>query len=169
MIVLHYEQLDREEPIVTTVLVVNREEGAVARLKDYLEADGLRVVIARDGPAGLDLAHRESPPLILLDLMPPAPAGCSTGGLGWNENGMDGCEFLRRLRRESKAGVIVVSRRDDVVTEVAALESGADVYLRWPCSRLELLARIRALLRRADGGEYAVWQNRTCSRTTFEL
>jgi len=74
VIVLHYEQLDREEPIVTTVLVVNREEGAVARLKDYLEADGLRVVIARDGPAGLDLAHRESPPLILLDLMPPAPA-----------------------------------------------------------------------------------------------
>ena len=64
---------------------------------------------------------------------------------------MDGCEFLRRLRRESEAGVIVLSRRDDVAIKLAALESGDDDYLSWSsCSRLELLARMRVVLRRVE-------------------
>jgi DNA-binding response OmpR family regulator len=103
----------------------------------------------RDGPTGLDLARRESPALILLDLMPPAPAEGSNGEAGGSA--MDGCEFLHRLRCEGSAGVIVWSRRDDEAIKLAALESGADGYLTWPsCSRLELLARMRAVLRRVE-------------------
>jgi two-component system alkaline phosphatase synthesis response regulator PhoP len=153
-----------------TVLVVHREEGAVAWLKSYLETAGFRVVVARDGPAALDLARREPPALVILDLMPPAPAGCSDDDAGGAERcpeippepcpelrrrddeglveGMDGCEFLRRLRRESNVPVIVLGRWDDKGIKLAALESGADDYLTWPYNRLELLARMRAVLRR---------------------
>jgi DNA-binding response OmpR family regulator len=69
---------------------------------------------------------------------------------------MDGCEFLRRLRRESEAGVIVWSRRDDAAIKLATLESGADDYLTRPCSRLELLARMRAVLRRVRGSKHTM-------------
>lgn len=132
---------------MTTVLVVNREEHTVAWLKSDLETAGFRVITARDGPTGLDLARRESPALILLnDLMPLAPAEGSNGDAGGPE--MDGCEFLRRLRRESEAGVIMLSRWDDEAIKLAALESGADDCLTRPCNRLELLARMRAVLRR---------------------
>ena len=135
-----------QELAMTTVLVVHRDRGDVAWLNDYLEKAGFRVVVAHDGRAGLDLARRESPALILLNLTPPAPHGHS--GDDASEWEMDGCEFLRRLRRESIAGVIALSRRDDEATVQAALREGADDCLAWPCSRIELLARMRAVLRR---------------------
>jgi two-component system alkaline phosphatase synthesis response regulator PhoP len=133
---------------MTTVLLINREESTVAWLKSGLETAGFRVITAQDGPTGLDLARSESPALILLDLMLPALAEGSNGDTGGAE--MDGCKFLRRLRRESKAGVIVLSRRDDEAIKLAALQSGADDYLTRSCSRLELLARMRAVLRRVE-------------------
>ena len=135
-----------QELAMTTVLVVHRDRGNAAWLKDYLEKAGFRVVAAQDGLTGLDLARRESPALTLLDLTPPAPHGRS--GDDASEWEMDGCEFLRRLRRESIAGVIALSRRDDEATVLAALRAGADDCLAWPCSRIELLALMRAVLRR---------------------
>jgi CheY-like chemotaxis protein len=174
-----------KELAMTTVLIVDREEGTVTWPKSYLETAGFlnihyskeywgvvtwlkscletagfRVITARDGPSALDLVHRESPALILLDLMP--PAGCSDDNAGGAERcpevppehdeglveGMDGCEFLRHLRRESNVGVIVLSRRDDEEIKLAALESGADDYLTRPFTPSELLARMRAVLRR---------------------
>lgn len=131
---------------MTTVLVVNRDRGDIAWLKDCLEKAGFRVAVAQDDLTGLDLARRESPELILLNLTPPAPHGRSGDDAGKRE--MDGWEFLRRLRRESSAGVIALSRRDDEGTVLAALRAGADDCIAWPCSRIELLARMRAVLRR---------------------
>jgi len=139
-----------------TVLAVNREAGILAWLKSCLEAEGFRVFAARDGPTGLELAWRERPALILLDLMPPPPAGCSDSDADGAE--MDGFGFLRRLRRENKVGVIVLSRRDDDAIKIATLDSGADDYLTWPCHRLELLVRMHAVLRRLGGGGRA-WQD----------
>jgi DNA-binding response OmpR family regulator len=149
---------------MTMVLVINREEHTIAWLKSDLETAGFCVITARDGPTGLDLARRESPALILLGLMSPTPAGCSNGDVGEVE--MDGCEFLRRLRRESGTGVIVLSRWDDEAIKLAALESGADDCLTWPCSRLELLARMRAVLRRVER-HFRRWRYRK-RRTNFE-
>jgi len=138
---------------MTTVLLVNHEEETVAWLKNYLEAECFRVIAAGDGPTGLELVWRERPALVLLDLMPPAPAGCAGDDDSWEE--MDGCQFLRRLRRESRAGAIVLSCRDDDAIKLAALESGADDYMTWPCNRVELLARIHAVLRRLGNGGHA--------------
>jgi DNA-binding response OmpR family regulator len=135
-----------QESAMTTVLVVHRDRGNVAWLNDCLEKAGFRVVVAQDGLTGLDLARRESPELILLNLTPLAPHGRSSDDASEREG--DGCEFLRRLRRESKAGVIALSRRDDEATVQAALQAGTDDCLAWPCSRIELLARLRAVLRR---------------------
>ena len=135
-----------QELAMTTVLVVHRDRGDVAWLNDYLEKAGFRVVVAQDGLTGLDLARRESPELVLLSLTPPAPAERSDDDASRLE--MDGWEFLRRLRRESIAGVIALSRRDDEAIVQTALQAGADDCLAWPCSRIELLARMRAVLRR---------------------
>jgi DNA-binding response OmpR family regulator len=135
-----------QELAMTAVLVVYRDRSNVAWLNDYLEKAGFRVVVAQDGLTGLDLARRESPELILLNLTPPAPAERPDNDASRPE--MDGCEFLRRLRRESKAGVIALGRRDDGATVQAALRAGADDCLAWPCSCIELLARMRAVLRR---------------------
>ena len=69
---------------------------------------------------------------------------------------MDCREFLRRLRRESNVPVIVLGRRDDEEIKLAALESGADDYVTWPYNRLELLARMRAVLRRVRGSKHTM-------------
>ena len=137
-----------QELAMTTVLVVNRDRGDAAWLNDYLEKAGFRVVVAQDGLTGLDLARRESPALILLNLTPPAPAEHSDNDASRLE--MDGCEFLHRLGRESKTGVIASSRRDDEATVLEALRAGADDCLAWPCSRIELQDRMRAVLRRCQ-------------------
>jgi len=120
------------------ILVVDDEEKIVAIVKAYLEKDGYRVAVAHDGKQALALAKREKPDLVVLDLMLPEVSG-------W--------EVLRALRGEAKTPVIMLTARDDDADVIAGLEMGADDYVTKPFNPRELLARIRAVLRRGAGEE----------------
>ncbi|HLG10636.1 MAG TPA: response regulator transcription factor [Dehalococcoidia bacterium] len=116
-----------------TVLVVDDEPTLVATLKYNLEREGYRVVSAGDGEKAISLARSERPDLMILDLMLPA---------------VDGLEVCRILRREMTLPILMLTARVGEVDKVVGLEIGADDYVTKPFSNRELLARIRALLRR---------------------
>jgi two-component system response regulator MprA len=119
------------------VLVVDDDEGISAALRRALEYEGLRVSLAKDGYAALDEIRRGSPDLVVLDLMLP---------------GLDGLEVCQRLRAErSGALVLMLTARDAMSDRVRGLDAGADDYLIKPFAYEELLARVRALLRRRVG------------------
>jgi len=117
------------------VLLVEDEATLVAALRFNLEREGYTVLAAGDGEEGLRLAQREKPHLVLLDLMLPK---------------LDGFEVCRALRRTSNVPVLILTARADEVDKVVGLELGADDYITKPFSMRELLARVRALLRRAE-------------------
>ena len=117
------------------ILVVDDEPTLVAALKYNLERDGYRVVEASDGDAALVSARIGRPDLIILDLMLP---------------GMDGLEVCRVIRRETTAPILMLTAKDTEVDKVVGLELGADDYVTKPFSMRELMARVRALLRRTD-------------------
>jgi len=119
------------------ILVVDDEPKIVRLARDYLEKNGFRVVSAGDGPSALAMARRERPDLIVLDLLLP---------------GMDGREVCRVLRAESDVPVIILTALSEESDQVAGLELGADDYIVKPFSPRALVARVRALLRRAQGG-----------------
>ena len=119
-----------------TILIVDDEPKMVRVLKGYLEQAGFRAVTAEDGQMGLTTFRHEKPDLILLDLMLP---------------GMDGLEVCRRLRRESNVPIIMVTARVEEVDRLLGLELGADDYIVKPFSPREVVARVRAVLRRAEG------------------
>ncbi len=122
-----------------TVLLVE-DEPKVARLaRDYLEKSGYRVLIAGDGESGLAMARREKPDLLVLDLMLPK---------------LDGLDLCRVLRRESDLPIIMLTARSEEADRLIGLELGADDYITKPFSPRELVARVRALLRRAKGTVY---------------
>jgi len=123
--------------VAATILIVE-DEYAVARGIQYaLQQEGYQVAVARSGEEGLDVATREAPDLVVLDVRLP---------------GIDGFEVLRRLRMTgSKAPVLILTARDDEVDKVIGLELGADDYVTKPFGLRELMSRIRALLRRAYG------------------
>ena len=106
------------------------------RLTVTIQEPGWRVIEARSGKEGFDLVESERPDIILLDMRMPM---------------MSGLDFLRLLRRFSTTPVIVLTVTNDELNEVQALEEGADDYIVKPFGHLELLARIRAVLRRASG------------------
>ena len=118
-----------------TILVVDDEPRIVKLARDYLEKDGFRVITAGDGPSALDTARRQRPDLVVLDLMLP---------------GMDGWEVCRALRRETDIPIIMLTARTEESDQVAGLELGADEYVTKPFSPRTLVARVRALLRRAN-------------------
>ena len=118
-----------------TVLVVDDEPTLVATLKYNLERDGYRVLTATDGAAALTVARAEHPDLVMLDLMLPV---------------MDGLEVCRILRRETKLPILMLTAKGEEVDKVVGLELGADDYVTKPFGMRELLARVRALLRRID-------------------
>jgi DNA-binding response OmpR family regulator len=99
-----------------------------------LKKQGYKVETASDGQTAIDLAHQHKPDLILLDIMLP---------------GMDGFEVCRILRKDMLVPILMLTARDDEIDRVVGLEVGADDYLTKPFSMRELIARIKALLRRA--------------------
>ena len=118
-----------------TVLVVEDEQILRETLTYNLAHEGYRVLSAGDGRAALDLARRERPDLIVLDLMLP---------------GVDGFEVCRVLRQEMPVPILVLTARDSEVDTVLGLELGADEYVTKPFALRPLLARVKALLRRAE-------------------
>jgi DNA-binding response OmpR family regulator len=118
------------------ILIVEDELPMRRALADCLESEGYRVITAENGATGLDRAIKESPDLILLDVMMPKLDGFAV------------CAELRR--RERRAPVLMLTAKGMVMDRVRGLDSGADDYLVKPFSTDELLARVRALLRRAS-------------------
>ena len=116
-----------------TILVVDDEQSIIDLLTYNLQRSGYQVVVAWDGRQALRLVQAESPDLIILDLMLP---------------GLDGLDVCRALRRDSKVPIIMLTARDEEVDRVVGLELGADDYVTKPFSVRELVARVKAVLRR---------------------
>jgi two-component system OmpR family response regulator len=118
-----------------SILIIEDEAALVAALSYNLRREGYDVASAGDGPEGLRLARSERPALVILDLMLP---------------GMDGIDVCRRLRSQSTVPILILTAKSDEVDKVVGLEVGADDYMTKPFSVRELLARVRALLRRVE-------------------
>jgi two-component system alkaline phosphatase synthesis response regulator PhoP len=119
------------------ILVIDDEPKIVKQARDYLEKGGFRVFAAGDGTTGLAIARHEWPDLIVLDL---------------NLPGIDGLDVCRALRRESDVPIIMLTARVEETDRLIGLELGADDYITKPFSPRELVARVRAVLRRVQGG-----------------
>ena len=117
------------------VLIVEDEPNIASFARMYLEAAGFGVMHAARGDEGLRLAESDPPDLVILDLMLP---------------GMDGYEITKRLRRGGSTPIIMLTARDDAVDKVVGLELGADDYITKPFNPRELVARVRAVLRRGE-------------------
>ena len=121
-----------------TVLVVDDEPGIIEIARDYLEHAGFAVITATDGPSALTSVRVRKPDVLVLDLGLP---------------GMDGLDVARAVRRDSTLPIIMLTARDDELDRVLGLEIGADDYVTKPFSPRELVARVRAILRRVDRQE----------------
>jgi DNA-binding response OmpR family regulator len=119
------------------VLVVEDELSIAELVRAYLERDGYSVTWARSGEQALVEIDRHPVRLVVLDIGLP---------------GIDGFEVCRRLRSRTGVPIVILSARDDEVDRVAGLEAGADDYVVKPFSPRELVARVKAVLRRAEGG-----------------
>ena len=116
------------------ILVVDDEEHIIELVELYLGKEGYKVVSAQDGAAALERFSLEKPDLLVLDIMLP---------------GKDGLDVLREIRKSSQVPVIMLTARESEVDKVVGLELGADDYLTKPFSPRELVARVKAVLRRA--------------------
>jgi two-component system, OmpR family, alkaline phosphatase synthesis response regulator PhoP len=123
--------------VPSKILVVDDEKSIIDLVTAYLRQEGLNVHTATDGPSGLKAARALKPDLVVLDVMLP---------------GMDGIELLTRLRRESNVYVILLTARSDETDKIVGLSVGADDYMTKPFSPRELVARIKAALRRLQSG-----------------
>jgi len=115
------------------ILVVDDEKNIVDIVKAYLEKDGYRITVAYDGETALKKAQRESPSMVVLDLMLP---------------GISGWDVCRILREKSDIPIIMLTARDEVTDKIVGLELGADDYVTKPFDPKELNSRVKAVLRR---------------------
>jgi DNA-binding response OmpR family regulator len=118
-----------------TILVVDDEQNIVELATMYLEQEGFRVISARDGEAALERTKVDRPALIVLDLMLPK---------------IDGWQVCRKIRAESDLPILMLTARDDDVDKIVGLELGADDYMTKPFNPRELVARVKAILRRTE-------------------
>ncbi|SRR6266545_562778 len=130
-------------------LVVDDEPPLVQVVSGYLSREGFDVVTAADGETAVALARDSDPDVVVLDLMLP---------------GIDGMEVCRRIRAFSDAYIIMLTAKSDEIDKLVGLSVGADDYLTKPFSPRELVARVRAMLRRPRGADpAAVWVPKTLS------
>ena len=125
--------------MAATVLIVDDEKDLVELVKYHLEKEGLKCLEARDGETALQMARERTPDLMVLDLMLP---------------GVDGLEVCRKLRKDPKTSsiaIIMLTAKAEEVDRIVGLEMGADDYMVKPFSPRELLARVKAVLRRGQG------------------
>src|SRR6202163_2707877 len=124
-------------PPMKTVLVVEDEPQIAQIVRDYLQHAGFAVLTATDGAEALALGRERTPDLLVLDLGLP---------------GMDGLDVARRLRRDTDIPIIMLTARVEESDRLRGLEIGADDYVTKPFSPREVVARVRAVLRRAESG-----------------
>jgi DNA-binding response OmpR family regulator len=124
-----------ETKMSDTILIVDDEQHIIDLAKMYLEVEGFKTASATDGKVALQKILNEKPQLIVLDLMLP---------------GMDGWEVCRRVRSESDVPIIMLTARSDDIDRIVGLELGADDYLTKPFNPRELVARVKAILRRTE-------------------
>jgi DNA-binding response OmpR family regulator len=117
------------------ILLVDDEANIIELARLYLERDNFRVKAVGDGEAALAAAEREAPALLVLDLMLPR---------------LDGYEVCKRLRAKSDVPIIMLTARDDDMDKIVGLELGADDYMTKPFNPRELVARVKAILRRSE-------------------
>ena len=117
------------------ILVVEDDQTLLDVLKYNLNKEGYQVVVASDGASGIEVARSEKPGLIILDIMLPK---------------LDGFEVCRILRKEMTAPVLMLTAKNEEMDKIIGLEIGADDYMTKPFSMRELLARVRAMLRRSQ-------------------
>jgi two-component system response regulator CpxR len=121
----------------TPLLVIDDDQKLAGLVREYLEIFGYTVTLAHTGPAGLEAAREREYAAVILDVMLP---------------GMDGFEVLRRLRAESDVPVLMLTGLGDEPDRIIGLETGADDYVPKTFSTRELLARLRAVIRRSEAG-----------------
>lgn len=121
---------------MSKILVVDDEANIVELVRTYLRNDGYEVIAAADGRTALDRVRQDAPDLMVLDIMLP---------------GLDGWEVCRQVRQFSRLPIIMLTARGDDIDKIVGLEIGADDYLAKPFNPRELVARVKAVLRRAAG------------------
>jgi len=120
------------------ILVVDDEKQIVDIVRGYLSREGYQVMAAFDGPSALEMARRVKPDLVILDLMLP---------------GLSGWDVCRKLREDSAVPIIMLTAREEIADRIVGLELGADDYVSKPFDPRELVARVRAVLRRGEPSE----------------
>ena len=123
------------------ILVVDDIEANVRLLEAKLSAEYYEVLTASDGPTALAMAAAEKPDIVLLDVMMP---------------GMDGFEVCRELRRDTDVPILMLTARSEDIDKIVGLELGADDYMTKPFNPREMVARVKAILRRSEGGRKPV-------------
>ena len=139
---------------MTTVLIADDNAQIVSILEEYSKKEGYRTLTAADGEQALQLFRQEAPDVVLLDVMMPK---------------LDGFAVCREIRRESDTPVIMVTARGEDFERIMGLDIGADDYIVKPFSPGELMARLRAVLRRMDRGQYPSGQSASAGNLTVDL
>ena len=144
---------------MATILVIDDEESILNVVEAYLKADGNTVHLAQDGPSGLAAFRRYIPDLVILDIMLPE---------------MDGMDVLQNIRRESDVYVMMLTAKSEEFDRVMGLTVGADDYLTKPFSPRELVARVKAILRRGrnttkDERQILAFEHLTIDTSRYEV